>query len=135
MAYQVPLVFLKLSDTLTICATRVVGMMSTESRQARLKLKADRDNGTLINGCGRNRAKTLIMLDNGAVASSPHTINHLCKLLEFSNGKRVVKTKPNSKSGLKLVDYSDVDNPDENNELEVPDSYLADESDTNIKSE
>ena len=130
MAYQVPLVLLKLSDTLAICATRVTAMMSTDSKQARDMIKAEKENKTLINGCGRNKAVTMVILDNGAIATSTHTINHLCKLLETSNGKRIVKSTVTSKSNIKLVEpepQEDVSNDDE-----VPDCFST--SDTNIES-
>jgi len=124
MAYQVPLVMLKLSETLAICATRVVGMMSTDSKQARDMIKAEKENKTLINGCGRQRADTIVILDNGTIATSPHSINHLCKLLETSSGKRIVKTTNTSKSNIKLISPEppcEVSNKDE-----VPDCIFSD---------
>lgn len=131
MAYQVPLVFLKLSDNLAICATRVVGMMSTDSKQARDMIKAEKENKTLINGCGRNRAVTMVILDNGAVATSPHSINHLCKLLETSSGKRIVKATNTKKSIVKLVD-PEPQEEDVSYENEVPDCFAT--TDTNNES-
>lgn len=131
MAYQVPLVFLKLSESLAICATRVVGMMSTDSKQARDMIKAEKENRTLINGCGRNKAVTMVILDNGAVATSPHSINHLCKLLETSNGKRIVKSTVTTKSNIKLV-QPEPKEEDVSHEHEVPDCFTA--TDTNNES-
>lgn len=53
------------------CATRAMFILSTESYSVRETIKQEKRNGTLVNACGPRAAKSAIVLDNGAVASSP----------------------------------------------------------------
>ena len=79
MGYTIPLRFIRISTKrsdnrqfdVSICATRIVAIMSTEIYQARKVISDERKNGTLINGCGLAKAKSAIFLDNGTVVSSP----------------------------------------------------------------
>lgn len=95
MGYTVPLRFIKISHKrndnrqfdVSICATRIVAIMSTEISQARKVISDERKNGTLINGCGLAKAKSAIFLDNGSIVSSPLTVRRLMALIEKSNNK------------------------------------------------
>lgn len=71
MALNVPLVFAKMSSRDYFCATRAMFILSTESYSVRETIKQEKRNGTLVNACGPRAAKSAIVLDNGAVASSP----------------------------------------------------------------
>ena len=95
MAYMVPLRFVQISRKrsdnrqfdVSICATRIVAIMSTEIYQARKTLTTERQNGTLINGCGQAKAKSAIFLDNGSVVSSPLSVKRLMAIIDKSNEK------------------------------------------------
>ena len=95
MGYTIPLRFVRVSrkhsDTkqfdVSICATRIVAIMSTEIFQARKTIADERKAGTLINGCGTAKAKSAIFLDNGTVVSSPLSVARLMSLIEKSGDK------------------------------------------------
>ena len=95
MGYTIPLRFVRVSrkhsDTkqfdVSICATRIVAIMSTEIFQARKTIADERKAGTLINGCGTAKAKSAIFLDNGTVVSSPLSVARLMSLIEKSSDK------------------------------------------------
>jgi len=95
MSYTIPLRFIRISHKrsdnrqfdVSICATRIVAIMSTEIYQARKAISDERKNGTLMNGCGLTKAKSAIFLDNGTVVSSPLTVKRLMALIEKSSSK------------------------------------------------
>ena len=118
MAYQVPLRFISVGENLAICATRITSIMSINSLQARDLLKQERLNRTLINGCGRDKAKTAILLDNGSVVSSPYTINVLLSRIERANYKNV---KPcNMVLTQAAEEVPDIEDPENNaNEMDT----------------
>ncbi len=95
MGYTIPLRFVRISQKhsdnrqfdVSICATRIVAIMSTEIYQARKTISDERKAGTLINGCGQAKAKSAIFLDNGSVVSSPLSVKRLMTLIEKSNTK------------------------------------------------
>lgn len=104
--YQLPLRFIKVSDDVSICATRIVAIMSTNAYQARRTIKDEKQAGTLINAAGRGKANTAIFLDNGSVIASPFTVNRLLTAIERSNHKR---TTPARSSTVRLTVYDAVD--------------------------
>lgn len=95
MGYTIPLRFIRISQKhsdnrqfdVSICATRIVAIMSTEIYQARKTISDERKAGTLINGCGQAKAKSAIFLDNGSVVSSPLSVKRLMSIIEKSNSK------------------------------------------------
>lgn len=95
MGYTVPLRFIRISNKrsdnrqfdVSICATRIVAIMSTDIYQARKALADERKKGELINGCGLVKAKSAIFLDNGTVVSSPMSVRRLMAMIEKSNEK------------------------------------------------
>ena len=91
--YQLPLTFVRISDDVAICATRIVTLMSVRSYQARELMKKERQSKTLINACGRLAARTVVILDNGTVLSSPRSIPYLMKAIEEGNGRFADKTR------------------------------------------
>lgn len=107
MGYMLPLRFIKVSTkpAVAICATRIVAMMSTDIYQARRTIHDEKKSGSLINACGTNAAKTAILLDNGAVVSSPLSISVLMNSIEKSNSKAASKKS----SRLKVYDVYDED--------------------------
>lgn len=115
MGYMLPLRFIKVSNNpiVSICATRIVSLMSTDLHQARRAIRDERLKGTLINACGNNAAKTAIFLDNGVVVSSPITVKSIMKAIEQSNQK--VKASPR----LKVYDvYDEEPEPEEPEDIE-----------------
>ena len=115
MGYMLPLRFIDVSTkpTVSICATRIVAMMSTDMYQARRTIHDEKVAGTLINACGKGAAKTMILLDNGAVVASPKSITVLMNAIEKSNAKASKKQT----ARLKVYDVydeepsSDLDDP------------------------
>ncbi len=107
MGYMLPLRFINVSKkpTVSICATRIVTMMSTDLYQARRAIHDEKQKGTLINACGPNAAKTAIFLDNGTVVSSPLTIPIILNSIERSN----LKAKAPSSARLRVYDVYDED--------------------------
>ena len=105
MGYMLPLRFIKVATkpTVSICATRIVAMMSTDIYQARRTIHDEKKSGALINACGTSAAKTAIILDNGAVVSSPLSISVLMNSIEKSNLKAIAKNN----ARLKVYDVYD----------------------------
>lgn len=105
MGYMLPLRFIKVSTkpTVSICATRIVAMMSTDIYQARRTIHDEKKAGSLINACGTSAAKTAILLDNGSVVSSPLSISVLMNAIEKSNTKASAKNS----ARLKVYDVYD----------------------------
>ena len=130
MGYTIPLRFIRISNKrsdnrqfdVSICATRIVAMMSTEISQARKAISDERKNGTLINGCGLTKAKTAIFLDNGTVVSSPLSVRRLMVMDDRSNdiaGSRHEKR-------MKVYDVYDGEPDDEDEETDDISSYVDD---------
>lgn len=107
MGYMLPLRFIKVSTepTVSICATRIVTMMSTKIYQARRTIHDEKQAGSLINACGKNAAKTAIILDNGVVVASPLSISVIMNSIEKSNAKANAKQT----ARLKVYDVYDED--------------------------
>ena len=123
MGYTVPLRFVRISQKhsdnrqfdVSICATRIVAIMSTEIYQARKTISDERKAGTLINGCGQAKAKSAIFLDNGSVVSSPLSVKRLMTLIEKSN------TKANSRVDKRMRVYDVYDKEADKNDEEIDD--------------
>lgn len=115
MGYMLPLRFIKVSTkpAVAICATRIVALMSTDIYQARRTIHDEKKAGSLINACGTSAAKTAILLDNGAVISSPLTISVLMNAIEKSNSKASTKNSVR----LKVFDVYDEEPSPEIDEL------------------
>jgi regulator of extracellular matrix RemA (YlzA/DUF370 family) len=119
MGYTIPLRFVRVSQKhsdnkqfdASICATRIVAIMSTDIYQARKTIADERKNGTLINCCGLAKAKSAIFLDNGSVISSPLTVRRLMNLIEKSNSKDGTRLDKR----MRVYDVYD-GKPDENDE-------------------
>lgn len=115
--YQIPLRYVKLSEDVAVCATRIVAIMSTAAHQARETIKTEKRNGTLINACGRKPAESAVFLDNGTVIASPLTVNRILGAIERSNAKQVKSIQANETRRLKVYEAID-ESPDEENDQE-----------------
>lgn len=130
MGYTIPLRFIRISNKrsdnrqfdVSICATRIVAMMSTEISQARKAISDERKNGTLINGCGLTKAKTAIFLDNGTVVSSPLSVRRLMVRVDRSNDRAGSRHEKR----MKVYDVYDGEPDDEDEETDDISSYVDD---------
>lgn len=98
--------YIKVSDDMAICATRVISIMSCKCHQAREILHRERQNRTLLNACGKLAAKSVVILDNGTVISSPKSIGILLTAIEKANLKFAMSTNPQTYR-LKVIDVED----------------------------
>lgn len=122
MSYSLPLRFIKVSQKrsdnrqfdVSVCATRIIAIMSTDIYQARKTISDERKNGTLINAAGLTKAKSAIFMDNGSVIASPLAVNRLMSQIEKSN------TKAGSGFSRKVKVY-DVTEPEEDEAEETED--------------
>lgn len=107
MAYCLPLTFCYVGPGVAICATRIVALMSTNSYQARQTIKAEKRNGTLVNACGRAKAKTAVFLDNGTVIASPLTVQRVITAIDKANEKSM---NPKTRKSTKIrLEYDPID--------------------------
>ena len=127
--YYLPLRYVKVSEDVSLCATRIVAMMSTNSHQARETVKKERQNKTLINAAGRSATRTIIILDNGSVVASPYTINRLMKMIELSNGKQVNIPKGSVTKRMRVYDVADEEPSAELDEEEPDMTAVLDKDD------
>ena len=133
MGYTIPLRFVRVSKKhsdnrqfdVSICATRIVAIMSTEIFQARKTIADERKAGTLINACGQVRAKSAIFLDNGSVIASPLSVTRLMSLIEKSNAKDGSK----GDKRLRVYDVYDPEPDEDDEEIEDVDALYDDEYD------
>jgi len=132
MGYMLPLRFINVSNkpTVSICATRIVAMISTESYQARRTIHDEKKSGTLINACGIKAAKTAILLDNGSVIASPKTIPVLMNAIERSN----MKASSKSIARLKVYDVYDEEPSEDDEEVDEVSAYEDDFEDEDDES-
>ena len=124
MAYMVPLNFIEISKKprVAICATRIVAILSTDMYQARRTIHDEKKAGSLINACGTNAAKSAIIMDNGAVASSPFTVSILMNKIEKAN--EAIK---NNSSKLKIYNTENTVENEEETEEEYDEDDIYDE--------
>ena len=122
MGYIIPLRFIRVSNKrsdnrqfdASICATRIVAIMSTDIYQARKTISDERKNGTLINCCGLSKAKSAIFLDNGSVVSSPLSVRRLMAMVEKSNEKAGTRLDKR----MRVFDVYDREPNEEDEEIE-----------------
>lgn len=94
--------------------------MSTGAYQARKTLTAERNAGTLVNGCGKRTAQSAIFLDNGTVVSSPYKVTTLLARIDKA-GSKTTRGEPYDRNDIKLYDPEE-EEPDEE---EAADEYSA----------
>lgn len=129
MAYMLPLRYVLLSEKrdkldqrcdFAVCATRIVGLMSMDSYQARETVKKERKAGTLINAAGREAVQSCVFLDNGSVVASPWSVKKIMKQIEKSNAKELRPSRANETRRLKV--YEVFDEPPSPEDLEYLDA-------------
>lgn len=135
MGYTIPLRFIRISQKhsdnkqfdVSICATRIVAIMSTEISQARKTISEERKNRTLINGCGLAKAKSVIFLDNGSVVSSPLSVRRIMTLIEKSNEKAGTRLDKR----MRVYDVYDGQPNEEDEETSDMDALYEDDEEEN----
>ena len=133
MGYTLPLRFIKVSQNrsdnrqfdVSICATRIVAMMSTDIYQARKTISDERKNGTLINAAGLAKAKTAIFLDNGSVVSSPLSVGRLMSAIEKSNERGISRKEKR----MSVYEVYDEEPEEEDEQIDDAASYYDNEDD------
>lgn len=105
--YQLPLRFIKLSESVAVCATRIVAIMSTDAFQARETIKEEKRAGRLINASGKNTTKAAVFLDNGTVIASPLSVTCIMNAIERSNAKSLRRHDPNLTKRMRVYDVVD----------------------------
>lgn len=78
--------------------------MSTHAYQARRLIRDEKQSDTLLNAAGRDKVRTAIVLDNGAVVASPYTIGRLLTNIQKADSKHSQAKPIKLTSGLKLYD-------------------------------
>lgn len=112
--YQIPLRFVKISNDVAICATRIVAIMSTDAHQARETVKREKRAGTLVNAAGREAVKSAVFLDNGTVIASPFSVSRIINAIARANSKETDPKGTNNTARVKVVDtVFDYENPEE----------------------
>lgn len=79
---------LRLGEAVSIDVDEVIAVMSTDNYDARCKYAEARDNKKLINGTGRNKALSILILKTGYIAASPYTIEEINKAIENRRKKK-----------------------------------------------
>lgn len=128
MGYMLPLKFIKVNSSqkkengfdVSICATRIVAIMSVKCYQARRTLQEERKNGTLINACGRGAAESIIFLDNGTIIAQPFSVNKLLNAIEMSNMKPPRRGEPRETVRMRIYDVRDEDPRPELENEDIP---------------
>ena len=128
---MLPLRFIRVSQkpAVSICATRIVAMMSTDIYQARRTIHDEKKSGTLINACGKEAAKTAIFLDNGSVVASPLSITVINSSIERSNMKASAKNNARLKVYDVYDEEPDKESDDDVNEISMDDEVILPEED------
>lgn len=119
MGYTLPLRFIKVSPYVGVCATRIVTIMERSLHQADVIYKKEKKAQTLINACGKLVCKSIIVMDNGSVISSPYSVLVLLNAIERSNFKKS-SAKRMSEKRLKVYEAFD-EPPRPEIDEEVPD--------------
>ena len=139
MGYTLPLRFIKVSENrsdnrqfdVSVCATRIVAMMSTDIYQARKTISDERKNGTLINAAGLSKAKTAIFLDNGSVIASPLSVKRLMSAIGKAND--FGSTKASKK--MKVYEIEDSEPNEDDDRAEDLASYYENDFEDDFEEE
>lgn len=69
--------FIKVSDYFSLPCARVVGVIDTSTTQGEALYKEKKADKTLINTTGKDKVRSLIILDNGSCVASPWTVDEI----------------------------------------------------------
>ena len=104
MGYMLPLKYVRVSEHMAICATRIIAIMSTKSYVCKGILKQERAAGTLLNAAGRDKVRSGIILDNGTVIASPFDAARILTNINNAGLKRSDNKKVKISSAIKVYD-------------------------------
>lgn len=104
MGYMLPLKFVRVSPDMSVCATRIVAIMSTHALQCRKLITEEKKAGTLLNAAGRDKVRSAIIFDNGSVVASPYSIGSILNNISKAGMRSSTSKKIRLSSGLKLYD-------------------------------
>ena len=113
MGYMLPLKFIRVSEHMAICATRIVAIMSYKSYVCKRLIKDERTAGTLLNAAGREKVRSAIVLDNGTVIASPFDAGRILTNINHAGLKRTDSKKVKVSSAIKVFEAMDDDLFDE----------------------
>ena len=132
---MLPLKFIRVSDQMSICATRIVAIMSTQAYQARRLIKDEKRADTLLNAAGRDAVRSAIILDNGAVVASPLSIGQLLNNISKADAKSSKGKTIRLSHGLKLYDVipDEIYNGDVEDEPEIDAELFEEETEDEEK--
>ena len=109
MGYMLPLKFIRVSENMAICATRVVAIMSYKSYVAKRLIKDERTAGTLLNAAGHDKVRSAIILDNGTVVASSFDVGRILTNIDHAGAKRTNGKAVKMSSAIKVYDAMDDD--------------------------
>ena len=107
MGYMLPLKFIRVSEHMSICATRIVAIMSYKSYVCKRLVKDERAAGTLLNAAGRDKIRSAIVLDNGTVVASSFDVGRLLTNIDHAGRKRTDSKVARVSSAIKVYDAID----------------------------
>lgn len=107
MGYMLPLKFIRVSEYMSICATRIVAIMSYKSYVCKRLVKDERAAGTLLNAAGREKIRSAIVLDNGTVVASSFDVGRLLTNIDHAGRKRTDSKAVKVSSAIKVYDVLD----------------------------
>lgn len=104
MGYMLPLKFIRVSENMAICATRIVAIMSMKSYVCKKIVKDERSAGTLLNAAGHDAVKSAIILDNGTVVASSFDPSRILTNIDRAGMKRTDSPAVRVSSAIKVYD-------------------------------
>ena len=109
MGYMLPLKFIRVSEHMSICATRIVAIMSYKSYVCKRLVKDERNAGTLLNAAGRDKIRSAIVLDNGTIVASSFDVGRILTNINHAGAKRTDSRAVKVSSAVKVYDVLDDD--------------------------
>lgn len=104
MGYTIPLKFIRVSDYMSICATRILCIVDANCAQGHKILREEKDARTLLKATGPRAAATVIIMDNGTVISSPFTMGRLLANIASASTKKANKKDISLGTAMRIYD-------------------------------
>ena len=104
MAYFVPLKYALIGKGIAVCVTRIVTLLSMDAHMTQKLYKKEKLANTLINASGRDKTRSLVVMDNGSVIGTNYSVSRLLKAIENASEKYVNPPVYSRKSKAKSDD-------------------------------
>ena len=104
MGYTIPLKFIRISENMSICATRILCILDMNTAQARRILREEKDGNTLLKATGPRAAASLVIMDNGIVITSPFTMGRILANIASASSKKPYKKDISLGQSLRIYD-------------------------------